>query len=268
MIRPYTSMFRVQFIGQLQYRAAAWAGIATQFFFGFVFVMMFTAFYRGGTAAPPMPLENLIAYQWLKQAFLVLIVLWSRDNDLDNQIISGHVAYSLCRPVDLYALWSARLAANRMARCSLRFAPVLIIASLLPAPYGLIPPPGIVAALLFALSLMLGMLVAVGLSMYIHTLTFITLNNTGLWLIGGALADFASGLLIPLPLMPDWLERALNLLPYRYMADVPFRVYSGDLSGAAAAGAMGIQLLWVAILFATGLLAFRAVLRRVVIQGG
>jgi ABC-2 type transport system permease protein len=261
-------MFRVQLIAQLQHRAAAWAGIATQFFFGFVFVMMFSAFYRDGTVVPPMPLDRLVAYQWLKQSCLMIVALWSQDGELSDQIVSGSVAYSLCRPMELYSLWAARLIANRIARWSLRCVPVLVFAALLPAPYGMIPPPGVGAALMFALSLALALLVVVGLSMYVYTLTFVMMSLTGPRLLVSTLSDFASGLLIPLPLMPDWLQRILNLLPFRYTADVPFRVYSGDLAGAAAAEAIGLQLAWVIFLGVTGWFAFRAVLRRAVIQGG
>ena len=40
-MRAYYTYFKLKFITGLQYRAAAWAGIATQFFFGFVYIMVF-----------------------------------------------------------------------------------------------------------------------------------------------------------------------------------------------------------------------------------
>ncbi|MDR2656619.1 MAG: ABC transporter permease [Oscillospiraceae bacterium] len=269
IVRPYASMFRIQFIGQLQYRAAAWAGIVTQFFFGFVFVMMYSAFYGGEAGAVGVPsLQTIISYQWLKQAFLMMVVLWSQDADLLNQIVGGHVAYSLCRPVDLYSLWAARLLANRAARCALRFAPVLILAFVLPAPYGMIPPPNVESGLLFIVSLLLGALVAVGMSMFLYVLTFVTLSSVGPRLFIGAIADFATGMIIPIPLMPDWLQRALAMTPFPHIADLPFRIYSGDIAGAAAGAAIGVQVFWVITLGITGWLAFRVVLRRTVVQGG
>ena len=44
----YLSYFKLRFITSLQYRAAALAGISTQFFFGFVFIMVYVAFYESG----------------------------------------------------------------------------------------------------------------------------------------------------------------------------------------------------------------------------
>ncbi|MFL3711211.1 hypothetical protein [Vagococcus salmoninarum] len=41
----YQSLFKIKFISGLQYRAAAWAGILTQFTWGFLEILMFKAFY-------------------------------------------------------------------------------------------------------------------------------------------------------------------------------------------------------------------------------
>ena len=38
-MRAYLTYFKLKFISSLQYRSAAWAGIATQFFFGFVYII-------------------------------------------------------------------------------------------------------------------------------------------------------------------------------------------------------------------------------------
>ena len=42
--RQYTTLFRVRFLAGLQYRAAALAGIATQFAWGGLMVLLYRAF--------------------------------------------------------------------------------------------------------------------------------------------------------------------------------------------------------------------------------
>ena len=52
-MRPYWAFFRTRFLALLQYRAAAIAGIGTQWLFGYVRVMALWAFYQSaGTAQP------------------------------------------------------------------------------------------------------------------------------------------------------------------------------------------------------------------------
>ncbi len=47
-------------------------------------------------------------------------------------------------------------------------------------------------------------------------------------LISAALFLF-SGMVVPLPLFPDWLQPVLNALPFRGLADTPFRIYMGHI---------------------------------------
>lgn len=45
-MKKYVSFFRLHFAIGLQYRAAAWAGIATQFFWGIMEIIIYCTFYR------------------------------------------------------------------------------------------------------------------------------------------------------------------------------------------------------------------------------
>ena len=58
----YLSYFKLRFITGLQYRTSALAGIITQIFFGFVFIMVYLAFYESNSSDTPMNLKALISY--------------------------------------------------------------------------------------------------------------------------------------------------------------------------------------------------------------
>ena len=138
-MRPYLSVWKLRFILGMQYRSAALAGIATQLFFGLIFLMIFQAFYSGSAAEPPMPLDRLVSYVWLQQIFLSLIMLWFRDNEIFQLITSGNVAYELCRPCGLYSFWYAKLLGQRLSSATLRCFPILLIVFFLPKPFRQIP---------------------------------------------------------------------------------------------------------------------------------
>ena len=42
------------------------------------------------------------------------------------------------------------------------------------------------------------------------------------------------GLTVPLPLFPDWLQPLLYWQPFRGLADVPYRIYGGNIDPHAA----------------------------------
>lgn len=263
----YWAIFRMRLIAGMQYRAAAWAGIATQFFWGGIELLVYAAFYRSASGSTPIAYGQLADFIWLRQAFLALVMLWMQDNSLLDMVVKGDVAYELCRPLDLYAFWFARLLALRLSRTALRCMPILVIAGLLPEPFRFHLPPSLEAAVCFLLALVFAAFLVVAFSMFIYLLTFITLNSYSRLIISVA-SDFLMGALIPIPLMPDSLQCFLALLPFRYMADFPFRVYSGHIAGIEALIGLGIQLCWILFLTISGGLAFRGIQKRLVVQGG
>ena len=81
-MKKYWSFFRIRFVNGLQYRAAALAGVATQFFWGMMYILMYAAFYRTNPAQFPMEFSDTATYVWLQQAFLALFMGWFFDMDL------------------------------------------------------------------------------------------------------------------------------------------------------------------------------------------
>ncbi|MBD2872731.1 ABC transporter permease [Paenibacillus arenilitoris] len=267
-MKAYISVFKLRLYNGMQYRAAALAGIATQFFWGFIIIMVYEAFYSQGGIEAPISLSELISYVWLQQAFLALIILWFRDNELFQLITTGNIAYELCRPSGIYGLWFAKLLAQRLASALLRCMPIIAVALLLPEPYRLLPPPDPATFLLFATTLLLGLFIMVALSMLMYISVFVTLSPSGSMLVFAVLGEFLAGMVIPIPLMPGWLQSIVDLLPFRYSADFPFRVYSGHIPKDEAWIGIGIQCAWLAALIGIGKLAMGKALRRVVVQGG
>jgi ABC-2 type transport system permease protein len=271
-LKPYLGIFRMRFIAGMQYRAAAWAGVATQFFWGGMELLIYAAFYRSsGTdpgAAAAFPFGQLADLIWLRQAFLALVMLWTQDAELLNMVVKGDAAYELCRPVTTYSFWFARLLALRFSRTLLRCFPILVVASFLPEPFRFHLPPGLFQGLIFLAALLLASLLVVAISMYIYLVTFITLDSVGGRLLIGVGGEFLMGALIPIPFMPLPLRRVLEFLPLRYTADFPFRVYSGNILPPEALSGLGMQCLWLSILVAGGILGFRIVQKRILIQGG
>ena len=67
-MRKYISFFRIRFAMGLQYRAAAMAGMVTQFVWGLMEIMVYTAFYQTGAESFPMTMEATASYIWLQHA--------------------------------------------------------------------------------------------------------------------------------------------------------------------------------------------------------
>jgi ABC-2 type transport system permease protein len=198
-MKKYYALFRIRFINSLQYRAAALAGLATQFAWGFMEISAFSAFYRTNPAAFPMEFSQTVSYIWMQQAFLALFMMWFWEHDIAALIMEGSIAYEMVRPLDLYNRWFCQIAANRLARAVLRCSPILIVAFLVPEPYRMTLPPNAAHLLLFIFSSFLALCVVVAFSMLMYISLFYTLSPMGMRIIAAVISDFLAGATVPLP---------------------------------------------------------------------
>ena len=267
-MKQYISFFRIRFLAGLQYRAAAWAGIATQFAWGGMNILLYWAFYQSGQNSFPMAFSQLSSYIWLQQALLAMYMTWFFDNDIFDSITSGSISYELCRPCDIYTMWFVKNMAIRLSRVVLRCLPILIVAALLPAPFGMQLPSSWASAILFPVSMILGFLVLIAFTMLIYISAFYTLSPTGIRILVTSALEFFCGAVIPIPFFPQWLQNILNVLPFASMQNTPFLIYTGHLDALQAVKSILLQLVWLIVLVAAGKLWMGKALKKVVVQGG
>ncbi len=71
-----------------------------------------------------------------------------------------------------------------------------------------------------------------------------------------------SGRLVPMPLMPDWVQDIAQFLPFQYAFFFPIESLVGDLSNEELVRGLGAQLLWILIGLAIFRIAWRFAIRR------
>lgn len=267
-MKKYLSFFRLRFSMGLQYRAAAIAGIVTQFVWGFMEIMVYHAFYRADASSFPMTIEETSSYIWLQQAFLALFMAWMMENEIFDSILNGNIVYELCRPIDIYNMWFSRSIANRLSKAVLRCFPILLVAGFLPKGYRMELPHSGFNFLMFLITCCLGFLVTVALCMIVYMLTFFTISPQGLRIFFLSMVEFFAGSVIPLPFFPESLQRVMELLPFASMQNVPLRIYSGNLDGIDMWRAVGVQIFWLIALVVIGRSISRYAMTKVTVQGG
>jgi ABC-2 type transport system permease protein len=263
-MKPYFATLSARFRMLLQYRAAALAGVVTQVFFGLVRVMIFQAFFQSNAAAQPMSSAQTTTYLWLGQAFLVLTMM-GVDSELAAMIRTGNVAYELVRPVDLYNYWLARAFSSRAAPLALRVGPILLIAALIGQ---LAAPASAMHGLLFVVSIALGLLLAAVLFAVVTISLLWTISGEGLARIAPPMVFFLSGMIIPLPLFPEFLQPLIRAMPFRGMIDVPFRIYLGQLGRHDILIGFLQQTIWIGVFIFLGRALLSRGLKRLAAQGG
>lgn len=267
-MKKYLAFFRLRFVMGLQYRAAAFAGVVTQFFWGAMSIFTYKAFYESNPAAFPMAFEATATYIWLQQAFMALFVAWMVEYEIFDSIVGGSIAYELCRPISIYNMWFVRSAANRLSRAVLRCLPILIVAAFLPKPYGLGAPADFLHFVLFAVTMIFGFMVTVAFCMFVYGVSFFTVSPQGVRIVFVCSVELLAGQIIPLPFFPSGVQKVLELLPFAAMENVPLRIYSGSMDSKEMIKAIVLQIVWLAAIVIAGRLLCGRGEKKAVIQGG
>jgi ABC-2 type transport system permease protein len=92
--------------------------------------------------------------------------------------------------------------------------------------------------------------------------TFWTTRVSALFELLIAAELLLSGRLVPMPLMPDWVEDVAAWLPFQWSFYFPIVSLTGDLSRRELLEGLGMQLLWIVLLTGLFLVVWRFAVRR------
>lgn len=262
-LRPYLTAFRVRALLETQYRGAALGGLVTQLFFGLVYAYLYSALYAG---SDPAGLRATVTYVWLQQMFFR--ALFMSDGEFQQQILTGSLAYTLCRPVDQHMYWISRNLAAQIIGVLMRAIPMMLLQFILPVQVRMALPASPLALAQFLLSLVLGIFCVSQVHAISLACTMKTLDHRGLSSMLSLLLMTFSGNVVPLTLFPDSLQQTIRYQPFAQVLDAPIRMYLGPQPMNEWLINLVIQLCWIAALMALGRWMWTRQLRHVTVQGG
>lgn len=262
----YFGIFKMNFKGELQYRAKAISGVVTQVFWGLMYIYLYTAF-MGGKVISGFSLEQMKSYVWIGQAFLVIRFLDFPKN-CAKEIESGDICYKFVRPINLYNQWYSELFGYKLCAMILRCIPLIIVAFLMPPSLRLMLPVSFASFVLFVVSIMIGAMMSSAISMIVVFLTVKTLSAKGTITICNTICGVLGGLYIPLVFMPQSVQNVLNYLPFRFVMDLPARIYIGNITPIEALPFMLLSVIWLVVIMLLGKLLISKAGKTAIIQGG
>jgi ABC-2 type transport system permease protein len=185
--------------------------------------------------------------------------------ELTMEIKQGALATRLLRPLHpLLAYTAEHLAAVPMR--ALIAVPLGVVLALTAGDQLAVSDP--VRLGIFLLSLVGAWLILFFMMAIIGSLAMFVDSALGVFEIWLGLHFVLSGYLIPLELLPGWISSTAQVLPFRYTLGFPVETLVGLTSTTQALQDLGVQWLYVGVLFAATLLVWRAGMRRFVAFGG
>ncbi|HEU5111434.1 MAG TPA: ABC-2 family transporter protein [Micromonosporaceae bacterium] len=262
MTRAYAGLARTAARAVLAHRLNFVLGLFAVLFQLLAMLSVWAVLLRSGSSIGGFTWPEMKSY--LLIAYATGAIQSMADYRLAFRIRDGMVAVDLTKPVDFQRARFAEavgVGAVEIGFSALVCAGVLALIGGAPA-----PSPG--AAALFVVSFLLVVPLKFCLTYLTGMLAFWTENFFGVGLTKMAVTNLFSGALVPLTMLPGWLQAMAAVLPFASITFTPAMIYLGHAAGAEAALLIGVQVIWVAVLWFGGRLAWRGAVRQLTVHGG
>jgi ABC-2 type transport system permease protein len=263
-MRTFFELVKLSARRQFTYRAAAFAGLATNVFFGLLRAAVMVALYGERGEAAGISLQAAITYTGISQAVIAFLDLFGWWQVIQS-VYSGQISGDLLKPMDYFRFWMAQDLGRALVNLAGRGVLIMLFYA---AVFDIVLPgqPGQWLGLLAAL--LLAWMVSFAWRFLVNLTAFWVPNAVGIGRLGYSLSWLMSGFLMPLRFYPEWFQKLCNLTPFPHMINTIVEVYLGLLSGPEMMAALLHQALWAAALTSACYLVLRAGVRRLVILGG
>lgn len=263
-INKYRSLAQVSLQQAITYRRTTVINILLTFIWVFVLYFLWRAAYSGRSAIEGYSWDEMRTYIVLAFGINALVG-WRVGTQMMGTIRTGEVLREMVRPLNYCGTQLARAAGFAVVEGILSLILTLVIGLLL---LRFQPPASPLAAVLFAVSVLLGFLTKALIVFLVSLITFWTLSGLGVMWSQDAVIQILSGTIVPLALMPGWLRIVAEVLPMRGIVSTPVTLYLGKAAGSEIVLLLGLQVLWLVLLWVFANLAWRKAFTVVDIQGG
>jgi len=248
----------------MAYSIWVWMQYIVQIIAIIIMVAFWTAVYANQDTLSGLTQSDTLNYIVLAQIFLPLANTSGTVFYFGTLMREGQMGIELLRPLDFQAATYVRNIAEVGVGVVIQF-PLAIVAWLL---FHFELPTDPLIWLAFIFSVFLGNAVLFCFDWIIGCVSFYNTETWGLGVMRFSISTFFSGALIPLAMMPGWLQTTAAVLPFSHALYVPVSLLSGITPLSEMPRIWGIQLIYLVLLGFLSRWVFNVSVRKVTVQGG
>lgn len=262
----YTALLKMEMEKAMAYRFSFFISFLAQIVKTLVMLAVWIAVYQKRETIAGFSYSMMITYLLISQSVNNIYGFMNdAERPISQKIRKGTIGFDLMKPVGFVA---ARMAEN-IGKTILQviFAVIMFVIFKLFMPI-LALPSSVFHGFMFILSLAAGYLIMTFTSLMSGLFSFWLMNDWGLRNAKNAIIQFFSGALIPLAMLPGWMQTVMNVLPFKGIVYVPTMIYMGQYSINETLLQIGLQVAWCIVLYGLTKLTFSLAIRRISINGG
>ena len=247
----------------MAYQLWFWIGLVLNTMAMAILYFFWRAVYGDTQSIAALTLNQTLTYILLAQIFRPLTdidLIWEFGSGLRE----GQITHYLLRPINFQGMYYAQSLGVLISQLVLQI-PIALAATLL---FGLQWPTSLAAWGAFIVSAFLGFTILFFFHWFLACLTFYTTEVWGLGMLIYGMTMFLSGALVPLAMMPGWLQKVLLAIPFAQAIAVPINLLTGITPISETPRVWLIQLVWILGMWFFSSAFFRVAVRKITVQGG
>lgn len=243
-MKKYWTVFKNSLQINLAYRSDVFAVFFSEFLSLTVLIYLWISIYHQGNQIGGYSLGALIGYFVLSKFITIVVDSVDMAWLIGDTIREGAILNYLTKPINfLYKNFFHYLGAVTCRLVIYFFILFLIIL----ATKALLPTP--ITLFYFFVSLFIAIAINYLIDYLIGVSTFYFGFIMGLNFIMFGIISFFSGRVIPIDLLPAWLEAVANLLPFKYIIFLPIEIFSSKIDLLSTFWQLAGGFVWIIILF-------------------
>lgn len=228
-----------------------------------VYVYIWLAIYNNGNQILGMSFEQVTTY-YILVVSLSPIITWGINEIMGDAIREGEILRELLNPISYFNYYFGIRIGELIESMIVGILTFGICGCL----FGVLFPVGILNFVLFIIVVCLAVVVVYFFELIIGMTAFYTNSIWGVEMFKRAILSIFSGMIAPISLFPQFLQKIANILPFKDCIYTPISIYLGELSNTEILQVILKQCVWIAILYIVAKILFHKSIKNIIVNGG
>ena len=220
-------------------------------------------FIINGNQIQGMNFEQITTYYVLVVS-LSPIISWGVNETIGRAIREGEVLRELLNPVSYFTYYFG-IRVGELGESVLVGILTFIICAML---FSILLPQSILNLLFFIIIVFLSVITIYFFEIILGMTAFYTDSIWGIEILKRSILHIFSGMIAPIELFPEWLQKISDILPFKDFIYTPINIYFGKLSNLEILGVILKLCIWIAIFYVIAKIVFRKAIKNITINGG
>ena len=216
-----------------------------------------------GNTIEGMSFKQITTY-YILVVSLSPIISWGINESIGNAIKDGEIMRELLNPISYFSYYFG-LRLGELEEAAIVGFLTFILCSVI---FKVMLPQSLLNFIFFLIIVCLAVVAVYFFEIILGMIAFYTNSIWGIEILKRAIIHIFAGMIAPIELFPEWLQKISNVLPFKEFIYTPINIYFGNLNNIEILLVILKLCLWIIIFYIIAKLVFNKAIKNITINGG